>query len=306
MRNQFKYVPPALINNITYAIAMVLILVVLELHGAAAWASLSETVGLDVLFIGGGFAFYMGWFWLCAMPYLLLDHFKKPAFLFKYKIQTGKDGSTSTLAPGRLKHTIWVVLKNQILGTLPVIFGVYYLMTWRGMSYEQAFPSWTEIVWHLAVILLVEEILFYTVHRTLHQKRWYASIHRIHHEYKESICIATHYVHFAEHMLGNLLPIFAGTLLLGAHPITLILWIGMAVTNALHTHSGYHFPWMAYSLHHDYHHYRVRGNYGVLGLLDWVFKTDGPFVMLHKSHKAQEQKQADEQGSASGAFSLES
>jgi sterol desaturase/sphingolipid hydroxylase (fatty acid hydroxylase superfamily) len=63
---------------------------------------------------------------------------------------------------------------------------------------------------------------------------------------------------------------------------------------------------MAYSLHHDYHHYRVRGNYGVLGLLDWVFKTDGPFVMLHKSHKAQEQKEADEQGSASGAFSLES
>ena len=302
MRKQFKYAPPALINNITYAIAMVFILAALEFYGPAVWSQLSQWVPLDILFIGGGFTFYMVWFWAVSLPYLLLDHYKKPHFLFRYKIQTGKDGSTTTLPPGRLKHTIAVVLKNQLLGTLPVLVGVYFLMTWRGMGYEQAFPNWVEIVWQLAVFLLCEEILFYTVHRTLHQKRLYGAIHRIHHEYKESICIVTHYVHFAEHLLGNLLPIFAGAIILGSHPITLILWIGLGVTNALHTHSGYHFPWMAYSLHHDYHHFRIRGNYGVLGILDWVFKTDGPFMMLHKNY-TREQKIPEEQ-STSGQYSL--
>jgi len=302
MRNEFKYVPPALINNVTYIVAIVLGLVSIEIYGARIWSSLSQAMPLDLLFIGGGFTFYMVWFWLGALPYMLLDHFKRPAFLFRHKIQTGKDGSTTTLAPGRLKHTVKVVLRNQLLGTLPALVGVYYLMSLRGMSYEQAFPSWVEIIWHFAVFLLIEEILFYTVHRTLHQKRWYSKIHRIHHEYKESICIATHYVHFAEHMLGNLFPIFAGAFLLGSHPVTFVFWIGLGVANALHTHSGYHFPWMAYSLHHDYHHYRIRGNYGVLGLLDWIFKTDTSFVQLHKSYKAKQHH--EEQNSSSGQFSL--
>ena len=93
MRNQFKYVPPALINNITYAIAMICILAVLELYGPAAWATLSQWMPLDILFIGGGFTFYMVWFWLISLPYLLLDHYKKPHFLFRYKIQTGKEAS---------------------------------------------------------------------------------------------------------------------------------------------------------------------------------------------------------------------
>ena len=302
MRNQFKYVPPALINNITYIIGVVAILAVLEHWGESMWQSLAQTMPLDILFIGGGFTFYMVWFWLVSLPYLLLDHYQKPHFLFRYKIQSRKDGSTSTLAPGRLRHTIGVVLRNQLLGTLPVLVAVYFILAWRGMSYDQAFPGWVEIVWHLAVFLLCEEILFYTVHRTLHQKRFYGTIHRIHHEYKESICIVTHYVHFAEHLLGNLMPIFAGAILLGSHPVTIVLWIGLGVTNALHTHSGYHFPWMAYSLHHDYHHYRVRGNYGVLGVLDWLLKTDGPFMTLHKNYRS-EQTQRDEH-KKSGQYSL--
>ena len=71
MRNQFKYVPPALINNITYAIAMILILAALEIYGPSAWTMLSQSVPLDILFIGGGFAFYMVWFWLVSSGLLL-------------------------------------------------------------------------------------------------------------------------------------------------------------------------------------------------------------------------------------------
>lgn len=303
MRNQFKYGPPALFNNITYAAAMVCVLFLLEIYGAMWWESLSQSVPLDILFVGGGFTFYFLWFWAVAIPYLLLDHKKAPKFLYRYKIQSNQDGSTSTLPPGRLRHTVLVVLRNQFLGTLPVLVGVYHLFVWRGMSYEQSAPGWVTVAWQLALILAVEEILFYAVHRTLHRKRLYGKIHRIHHEYKESICISTHYVHFLEHLLGNLLPIFAGALILGSHPFTLIIWIALAVTNALHSHSGYHFPWMAYSLHHDYHHFRIRGNYGLLGVLDWMFGTDGPFLILHQTYMARQK--TTEQESASGAFRLE-
>ncbi|MEC9464526.1 MAG: sterol desaturase family protein, partial [Myxococcota bacterium] len=226
--------------------------------------------------------------------YLLLDHYRRPGWLYQFKIQIRRDGSASPVDFEKLWHTVRVVLFNQFFGTLPVLLLVFPLMVWRGMDPAQVAPPWFEVLWHLAVMLLVEEILFYVVHRALHHKYLYARIHKVHHEYKESIAITTHYVHYLEHIFGNLMPIFAGALIVGAHPLTILAWIGLAVTNALHSHSGYNFPWQAWSVHHDYHHFRIRGNYGVLGLLDWLLATDGPMRQVHARYVAEREQDSCE------------
>ena len=291
MRNLFQYEPPRLLQNFTYAVMLMAYLAWLEFYGPQAWTMVVTEFGLFGAFVGFGFAFYMGWFWLVATPYLLLDHYQKPRWLYRFKIQLRRDGRSVPTDPAKLRQAMRVVLFNQFFGTLPVLMVVYPLMVWRGLGVDQPVPGSFEVLWQLAIILLVEEILFYTVHRTLHRKYLYSRIHRIHHEHKESIAITTHYVHYLEHLFGNLLPIFAGVFLVGAHPLTALAWIGLAVTNALHSHSGYNFPWQAWSVHHDYHHFRVRGNYGVLGVLDWMLNTDGPMRQLHANYLAEQERE---------------
>jgi len=94
-----------------------------------------------------------------------------------------------------------------------------------------------------------------------------------------------------------------GAWLVGAHPLTVFAWIGLAVTNALHSHSGYNFPWQAWSIHHDFHHFKNRGNFGVLGLLDWLFKTDGSMRVLHEAYVAEQESTALVDGELSGTQS---
>jgi hypothetical protein len=45
-------------------------------------------------------------------------------------------------------------------------------------------------------------------------------------------------------------------------------WYLVATSFTVHHHSGYHFPLLPSPEFHDWHHYRFRGNYGVLGLMD--------------------------------------
>lgn len=232
---------------------------------------------LAEIFIAGGFAVYLVVFWLTGGAYMALDHFKRPGFLYRLRIHD--DDRLGRPARTTLRRSVLVVLRNQLLGTLPALFVVYQLMIWRGL--DASGPShWTTMLWHLAVMLLVEEVLFFSAHYLLHRKWFFARIHRVHHEYRKSIGIATHYVHFIEHLVGNLLPFLAGFVITGAHPFTCFIWVTVGVINAIHTHSGYHFPWLSYSPHHDFHHYAVEGNYGVLGLLDRLFGTDREFNAL--------------------------
>ena len=55
----------------------------------------------------------------------------------------------------------------------------------------------------------------------------------------------------------------------------------------VHDHSGYWFPFLPRVLMHDYHHQSMDCCYGVLGLLDGIFHTDGAFPEFVKAHEEQ-------------------
>jgi fatty acid hydroxylase domain-containing protein 2 len=129
-------------------------------------------------------------------------------------------------------------------------------------------------------MVLIEEVLFFTAHWAFHTRPLFRTIHHIHHRFRQPIGISTHYVHYLEHLIGNLVPIFSAIILTRADVTTSFLWVTFAVTNAIHTHSDYAFPWMPPAQNHDFHHYLARGNYGVLGLLDRIFGTDREYREL--------------------------
>jgi sterol desaturase/sphingolipid hydroxylase (fatty acid hydroxylase superfamily) len=117
------------------------------------------------------------------------------------------------------------------------------------------------------------EVTFYAVHRLLHRRWWFARVHRVQHEYRRPTGIATHHVHFVEHVVGNLVPVVGGAVIAGVHPVPFFLFITLAVKNAIVTHSDFALPLLGEVAHHDRHHHSLVGNYGALGLLDRVFGT---------------------------------
>ncbi|CAD8197142.1 unnamed protein product [Paramecium octaurelia] len=147
-----------------------------------------------------------------------------------------------------------------------------------------SFPSYLEIMKHVIICHLSEDFIFYWSHRILHLPKLYPKIHKVHHQYNVSIAIATEYAHPIEFISSNIIPIFSGPYLLGdrIHCITILIYVGLHLSKAIHQHCGYVFPWELYnylpfatnSIHHGLHHSENNGNYGSQFILfDKLFGT---------------------------------
>jgi fatty acid hydroxylase domain-containing protein 2 len=282
---RFKYYPPQFINNIIFLLLTASFLLFLQYGATGAWQWLTNRFSLGVIIVVFGYAFYLFVFWAVGIPYLLLDRYKKPYWLYKYKIQDIPDERRRKSPKISLKQSVLRVLANQFLGTWPFLAGLFYLLTLRGYTSAIEIPVWYIALLQLAGLILIEDILFFAAHHTMHRKYFFKKYHKIHHEYRESIAIATHHVHFVEHIVGNLIPVFAGVYILMPHPFVILFWILMVVINALHTHSGYAIPWMSYSVHHDWHHYHVNGSFSAIGFMDQLFGTDKAFNKMKKEYQ---------------------
>jgi sterol desaturase/sphingolipid hydroxylase (fatty acid hydroxylase superfamily) len=81
--------------------------------------------------------------------------------------------------------------------------------------------------------------------------------------------------HWFEFIFGNQLGVILGPVLIGCHPYVTRAWIAIAIASTAVSHSGFVFGTMHIdAAHHDLHHEFFRCNYGVIGLCDWLLKTD--------------------------------
>jgi sterol desaturase/sphingolipid hydroxylase (fatty acid hydroxylase superfamily) len=222
------------------------------------------------LVLGVGFCWYLVVFWSLGLVSLWLDA-RRPAWAERWRLQPRghDDDGTADVPPARAVRR---VLVNQFAGTLPALGLVSPALAWRGLS-SSVTPSALDVVAHLLLAFLWVEVTFYAVHRVLHRRWWYRRVHRVHHEYRRPTGIATHHVHFVEHVAGNLVPVVGGVVVAGVHPVPLFLFITLAVKNAIVTHSDFAFPLLGDVVHHDRHHHTLAGNFGALGLLDRLFGT---------------------------------
>lgn len=170
--------------------------------------------------------------------------------------------------PPLLPHVL-CVLFNQLCLTLPLS---YVLVPF--FNQDTSPPSTLSYLPYLGVFIVIEEVLFYYLHRAMHTSWWlYNYVHWWHHTWKQPVAIVALSCHPIEYLATNLFPLLAGPILLqSSRPVT-EMWIAIATINAVATHSGYD---VVTDGTHDIHHAKRNGNYGILGILDWCHGTKIP------------------------------
>jgi len=227
------------------------------------------------------FLFHLIHFWTLGLVFAFFDFQEGSHVLYQFKVQKDKHN------PLKMQD-FWkccrVVLKNQILVSLPMAVLLYFLLGCFGSTLEfDVFPSISKCVFHFTVFLAIEEVLFYHLHRMFHIPWFYRNFHKVHHEFKAPIAIASAYCAPLEHALVNLFPALVGPVIMGTDLYILSLWIFIGLTNTMLAHSGYDIPFLFSSRYHDFHHEYFMWNYGVLRFFDWFYRTDIRFKKHAKS-----------------------
>ena len=175
------------------------------------------------------------------------------------------------------------VLKTLISQPLSLYFVYPYLVdTFGALSFSGPIPSVEVILKDFLVFAVIIDTLFYWIHRALHHKYLYKSIHKKHHEFKVNVVVNTEYAHPLEDTVTNVIPFLIGPILMKSHAVTVILWFFYRMLEALDAHSNYDFPISHYLFLrspalHAYHHSHNIGCYGINFFWDWAMGTDSHY-----------------------------
>ena len=150
--------------------------------------------------------------------------------------------------------------------TRPYILCFIPLYKLRGMYREEYYYLITIV--RLISTVLVEDVLFYTLHRTLHTKELYHSVHKKHHKFNQPVAFTAIYCTVTEHIFANITPVLLAPCVVGLPWDWVKVWVVLTTVSVLMSHSGYWFGEF-----HDIHHEKFVKNYGVFGLMDKTFST---------------------------------
>ncbi|CDW77386.1 sterol desaturase family protein [Stylonychia lemnae] len=133
-------------------------------------------------------------------------------------------------------------------------------------------PDWKTILWQILFSMWIQDFFFTASHWLLHKPFFYKKIHKLHHQYNQTIGFSAEYTHPFEFLFGNAIPFIIPAVILGQrmHYYTYIIWGTHRILNTVILHSGYDFPWLPNDMclfysnaqYHDYHHSHNVGNFG--------------------------------------------
>jgi sterol desaturase/sphingolipid hydroxylase (fatty acid hydroxylase superfamily) len=228
-------------------------------------------------------ALSVGSFLVIALPWTLLA-WLDPKWAQPYKIQQKPFQVAKYFWPNLARITInslmmllvlvlaWPVLRFANIGTGPV-------------------PAWYVFVFQIIFFLILDDFLFYWMHRYMHENKWMLRhVHSVHHRIKNTCALDGNYFHWLEFvMIGSLAMV--GPILIGCHLYVLYVWIIIRNIEAADGHAGYDFPWNPLRflplydgpVYHDFHHARFKGNYA--GALHYVDQFYGTYIKDYLDYK---------------------
>ena len=214
-----------------------------------------------------------GAFLLFAIPYTLVAWFDPPS-LRRFKVQD---------TPFDIARWFWPSL--QRLAVNVVIVAVVLVLLWPVLRlspiHQGEMPAWYVVIAQLGFCILVDDFLYYWMHRTMHKGWLLKHVHSIHHRIRHTTAINGNYMHSIEYLCTAGLTLI-GPMLLGVHLHVLWIWLVLRQYEATDGHCGYVFPWNPGHLiplyegagYHDFHHAKYQGNYaGFLPYLDRFWDT---------------------------------
>jgi len=210
-----------------------------------------------------------------ALLYAILDFFT-PAFAASRSIRKIK------IDPGeQWKEGIRTLATNHAL--LPAGATVLWPLLRHSGIHDGPAPGIPIFALHIAFFLLLDDFLFYWVHRLLHVGVFYRKIHAKHHEHRDVSAVSAAYFHPAEYLLLTLSTL-AGPILLGTHVYCLYAWVILRQWIAAESHCGYYLPWNPLNRlpfyrgpgFHGLHHEKPGVNFGMFfPYMDRLLGTDG-------------------------------
>lgn len=222
-------------------------------------------------------------FLLFALPWTLLA-WRDPQWARPYKIQD------KPFDVGRyLGDTLRRILTNALIMALLLVL-VWPLLRLSGI-HEGPLDPWWVITLQLLFFILLDDFLYYWMHRLMHSNRWLLRhVHSVHHRIRNPSAIAGNHFHWIEFVMTGALTM-VGPLLVGCHLYVLYLWVVIRQLEAAHGHIGYDFPWDPLrwlplyegAAFHDFHHARYQGNYaGFMHYLDQLLGTAVPEYLRYR------------------------
>jgi lathosterol oxidase len=221
------------------------------------------------------------YFVLAGIPFLL---FYKvfTAWFNDNKIQNRKANVKDFLR--EIGHSLQTTAVFAVIGYLALYSPVKnYTKLYTDIN---AYPSWW--IWvSLIISLIIHDTYFYWMHRLLHHKKLFKLAHVVHHQSTNPSPWASYSFHFIEAWTEGAV-LFVIMFLIPMHPLTVILFTIVGFIINVYGHLGYEiapkqlrnsilFEVLNTSVHHNFHHSRFKGNYGLyFRVWDRLMGTEHP------------------------------
>jgi len=158
-------------------------------------------------------------YWAHGLLLLAVDCYWRPEVIKQFKIQKTKAFDTALL-----KKVCQNLLLNQIFIIFPVgAFYAWMLQKGVGLYVSTELPGPAEMIGHILLNIVTNEVMFYYGHRLFHESKWlYQTVHKQHHEFTSPIGLVASYCHPLEMLVSNILPLTSAGIIFGSHLYTLV------------------------------------------------------------------------------------
>lgn len=248
----------------------------------SSWTELYQDP-MFLLFPVATLALSVGSFLFFALPWTLLA-WLDPQWARPYKIQKKPFQVGKYLLPNLARITI-----NSTMMLLLLII-VWPILRLSNVHLGEV-PPWYIWVIQITFFLVLDDFLFYWMHRYMHENKWVLkNIHSVHHRIKNTCALDGNYFHWVEFVLIGSLAML-GPVILGSHLYIVYAWIIIRNLEAADGHAGYDFRWNPLRflplydgpVYHDFHHSRFKGNYA--GALHYVDRYFGTYIKEYLEYK---------------------